>query len=336
MSFAEVSALNSSSSNTANRAASEKSLSSHHHRRTNTLKSSATVDTLDELMYNSKQPTTNRSSSSAAENFVFTQELCIVSVLDPVKNVHVNLDEAIRGRLFDIATRMYYSPVSNAKLTLVEAIEQNVIKIKNTADFHVSYELVVDDVDKRTGQSFAKVVSIRFVVDSFTSDVVPLNVAVARSLVRIDAATNTATLVGSGGRVISLKKAYAQKRAFTQADVDENARGVDFRVYLARKASTGKVMSSRSALAKSWVSVDKRLYIDRTNDEELKFSQAIDMDLLILRVVDESEQDNSPQLDERKDVRVRAVAAAVNSAAVSSHGPLIRSKSSNVMLGSRA
>ncbi len=89
-------------------------------------------------------------------------------------------------------------------------------------------------------------------------------------------------------------------------------------MYLARKSTTGKVMSSRSALAKSWVSVDKRVYIDKMSEnEEFKFSQAIDMDLLILRVDDEVTQ---PSLEER----IKIVDA-------SGKHMLTRSKSSNVI-----
>jgi hypothetical protein len=276
-----------------------------------TLKSSATVDTLDDLLY-------SKPDAAKRENLIFTQELCILSVRDPVQGQNVTLDEAIRTGLFDIATRMYTSPLRpRQKLTLVEAIDQKLIEIKN-ADFHVSYDLVVDEVDRKTSRSYTRVVAIRFVVDSFTGDVVPLNVAVAKSLVRIDQ-SGQATLIG-GDRVMTLKRAYAAGLALTVADIDDNARKLNFKVYLARKSTTGKVMSSRSALAKSWVSVEKRVYIDKMSEnEEFRFSQAIDMDLLILRVEDESKVAPAEQ-------RLKVVDGS------GSRAPLVpRSKSNNVI-----
>ncbi len=191
--------------------------------RRTTLKSSATVDTLDDMLYSKEGR-----AEVKGESFIFTQELCILSVRDPAKDKNVSLDEAIRTGLFDIGTRMYTSPLNpRLKLTLIEAIDQKMIEIKNT-DFHVSYDLVVEELDRKTNKTFSKVAAIRFVVDSFTSDVVPLNVAVAKSLVRIDE-SGQASLIGNDG-VMSLKKAYANGLAFTVADIDENARKLNFKV----------------------------------------------------------------------------------------------------------
>ncbi len=50
-----------------------------------------------------------------------------------------------------------------------------------------------------------------------------------------------------------------------------------------RKSTTGKNMSLKSALAKSWVNTDRRVYIDKQLNEEMPFSQALDLDLVVLK-----------------------------------------------------
>ena len=41
-------------------------------------------------------------------------------------------------------------------------------------------------------------------------------------------------------------------------------------------------MSVKSALAKNWLNFDRRVYIDKQTNQEMPFSQAVDMDLLVL------------------------------------------------------
>ena len=41
-------------------------------------------------------------------------------------------------------------------------------------------------------------------------------------------------------------------------------------------------MSLKSALAKNWLNFGRRVYIDKQTNQEIPFSQAIDMDLLVM------------------------------------------------------
>ncbi len=112
----------------------------------------------------------------------------------------------------------------------------------------------------------------------------PLNVALSKNLVNLD----NLTLIGPN-KVIGLREAYQKGFAFTVQDIDQSSSSkkrrneVQLSVHLARKSTTGKAMSARSALAKNWLSIDRRVYIDKQNNQEYTFAQAIDMDLLVLR-----------------------------------------------------
>ena len=194
------------------------------------------------------------------------------------------MDEAVRDGLFELATHMYVTPGSGVKLSVIEAIDRRLIEIKDTS-FRTSYEL--EDS-----------IRIRFVVDSFTGDIVPLNIALARKLIKID--TKSATMLGEN-EVLTLGQAYTAGLAFTEYDLDGRGRAeLGLRVHLVRKSNNGRVMSLKSALVKGWISPERHVYVDKMarhkitggGYEEFRFSQAVDMDLLILRV-DAKEQRNN-------------------------------------------
>jgi hypothetical protein len=75
--------------------------------------------------------------------------------------------------------------------------------------------------------------------------------------------------------------------AFTVEDLNSpDSKRAKFNVQTVRKSTTGKNMSIKSALAKSWINVDRRLYIDKQLNEEMPFSQALDLDLIVLKAKD--------------------------------------------------
>lgn len=82
---------------------------------------------------------------------------------------------------------------------------------------------------------------------------------------------------------MSLKSAYCNHLALTVDDLDRpNSERAKFKVALVKKSTTGKNMSVKSALAKNWLNFDRRVYIDKQTNQEIPFSQAVDMDLLVL------------------------------------------------------
>ncbi len=80
-----------------------------------------------------------------------------------------------------------------------------------------------------------------------------------------------------------MKMAYAKYLALTVDDLDRpDSDRAKFKVAMVKKSTTGKNMSVKSALAKNWLNFDRRVYIDKQTNQEIPFSQAVDMDLLIL------------------------------------------------------
>jgi hypothetical protein len=99
-----------------------------------TVKSAAT--TIDSsLDYNSDQ-LFMYSNNNAIET---QNELEIESIYDPVKRENFNLEQAIHNGLFDIHMRMYNDLKNQRKLTLIEAVDQNLIKIKQNGKFLFNY-----------------------------------------------------------------------------------------------------------------------------------------------------------------------------------------------------
>lgn len=217
------------------------------------------------------------------------QDMGIQSVMDPDQQKYVELDEAIRKNLFNPLTRMYMAHDDQA-ISLVEAVDQQLIKMKQSK-LTTSIALVINDSKRK----FSSVVNIRYIVDSFTDDIVPVYQAVSRNLIKLDSANpGASSLVDSTGKVLSLEEAYKTGLALTTDDLDDNPRGLVLKIHLIKKSDTGKVMSLKTALVKSWLSVDRRVYIDKQNqNSEYKFSQAVDMDLIVMRV-DKSSAESGP------------------------------------------
>ena len=86
----------------------------------------------------------------------------------------------------------------------------------------------------------------------------------------------------------------------------DSKRAAKFVVQTVRKSTTGKNMSLKSALAKSWINLDKRMYIDKQLNEDMPFSQALDRDLIVLKARDER-VDN---LNESKNSRISRTRSA--------------------------
>lgn len=205
------------------------------------------------------------------------QQFKILSVLDPVKRKHLELDEAINTGLFDVGSAMYIDPRTKKRHTLVDAIDQGLLKIADK-DFRASYKLVIEENDRNFVKNISTL-SIRYVVDSFTQQIIPVNVAVSKKLVNLD----NGTYVGYE-KIISFKEAYDKFLVFTCDDLDEpESKRAKFRVVVVRKSTTGKNMSIKSSLAKNWLNIGRRIYIDKQTNQDIPFSQALDMDLLVLK-----------------------------------------------------
>ncbi|CAF0712708.1 unnamed protein product [Brachionus calyciflorus] len=224
-----------------------------------------------------------RSADSVSEDYLETsrvemgQQFDIISVLDPINREHLNLDQAIQTGLFDVSSAMYIDPRTKKRLTLVDAIDLNLIKIGDS-NFRPSYKLVIEEKDRNFVKNI-KTLSIRFIVDSFTNHVIPVNAAVKKKLLNLDNGTYV-----SNERIMNLKEAYDKFLAFTCEDLDSlESKRAKFRVAIIKKSTTGKNMSLKSALAKNWLNLDRRVYIDKQTNQEIPFSQAVDMDLLILK-----------------------------------------------------
>ena len=199
-------------------------------------------------------------------------ELKILSVLDPIRKDNMKLNEAIDAGIFDVNLTMYVDPRTNKRFTLPEAIEQNLIKIADS-NFRPSFKLTVNQDNQ------IKIISIRFIVDSFTKQIQPVNVAYNKKLINLE----NGTYVGYE-KIISLEEAYNKYLAFSCDDLDNiNSSRAKFKVVCVRKSTTGKNMSLKSALAKNWINLNRNVYIDKMINQEIYFSQAVDMDLLVLK-----------------------------------------------------
>jgi hypothetical protein len=201
-----------------------------------------------------------------------------VYILEPTKKTKLSLDEAIRLGIFDINSASYYDSTSNRKLTMVDAIDKGLIKISDK-NFHASYKIKeVHDENQKLIKN-VKSFSIRYIVDPFTNNIIPLNVAESKKLVNLE----NGTYIGSDS-IISLKEAFDKALAFTTEDIDQpESKRLKFKITSVKKSTTRKNMSLKSALAKNWINVDRRVYLDKQTNEELSFSQALDLELLEIK-----------------------------------------------------
>lgn len=205
------------------------------------------------------------------------QQFEILSITDVATKKSYDLESAIGLGVFDSETATYVNKLTNERLSLIEAIDQGLVSITDKT-FKTSYKLELDKVDKRTNKKISH--SIRYVVDPLTQDIVPVNVAYSKKLVDLD----------DGYYIdytkLTLKEAYQRCLILTKEDLDNpDSERARFNVVLARKSTNGKNMSVKSALAKNWLNIGRRVYIDKQTNEEIPFSQAVDMDLLVLRYV---------------------------------------------------
>ena len=104
------------------------------------------------------------------------------------------------------------------------------------------------------------------------------DIAVDKNLINLD----NGTYLGYE-KIITLKEAFDKCLALTVDDLDQpDSKRNKYKVAFVRKSTTGKNMSLKSALAKNWLNFGRRVYIDKQTNQEIPFSQAIDMDLLVL------------------------------------------------------
>lgn len=205
------------------------------------------------------------------------RQFIITGVLDPINRVLLELEDAIRIGLFDIDCAMYNDPRIQKKLTLVDAIDQGLIKIADET-FQASYKLTVEEENEKRYFKSLKTYSIRYIVHPITKQIVPLNIAVDKNLINLD----NGTYLGYE-KIITLKEAFDKCLALTVDDLDQpDSKRNKYKVAFVRKSTTGKNMSLKSALAKNWLNFGRRVYIDKQTNQEIPFSQAIDMDLLVL------------------------------------------------------
>ena len=54
-----------------------------------------------------------------------------MSILDPVKKEKLELDAAIQAGLFDIGRALYIDPRNKKQITMIDAIDQGLIKIED-------------------------------------------------------------------------------------------------------------------------------------------------------------------------------------------------------------
>ena len=233
---------------------------------------------LSETRQRSQSEKSKSTNEASNENFVeIGSQFNIVYILDPVKKTKVSLDEAISLGIFDINSATYYDSTANRKLTMVEAIDQGVVNISNK-NFQTSFKLKAA-TDNENLVKKVKTYSIRFIVDPFTNEIIPLNVANSKKLINLEKGT-----YNSSEKVISLKEAYDSYMALTTDDLDQpESKRAKFVVDSVRKSTTRKNMSLTSALAKNWINIGRRVYIDKQTNQEMSFSQAVDSDLLVLK-----------------------------------------------------
>jgi hypothetical protein len=233
---------------------------------------------------------------SLNNNWITNSEYVIISVRDPVRRIDLSLEEAIDCGLFDSNCGMYIMPHSNQHLSIVEAIDQRLLTIADKT-FKSSHMLTLynnttlnnnSDIARKINRIF-----IRFIVDTFNGQILPFNVAYRKGFVNIENETiKTNTFDGGDDKKMKFREAYYKYLALTDTDVDTNTfndynlennrRIVQFNVELVRKTTTGKSMSASSAAAKGWINMKRRTFIDKATTTELTWSQAIDMNLLVL------------------------------------------------------
>lgn len=153
----------------------------------------STYDNYDNFNY-------ENNNGGGGRSVEMSQQFEIVSVVDPVRKINLDLDEAIRSGLFDIASGMYNDTRTGKKLTMVDAIDSGLIKLSsNNANFRTSYKLQIEEFDR----NFVKHIhshTIRYVVDPFSREIVPVNIASLKGFVDVDAGT-----YNSSNRIISIK-----------------------------------------------------------------------------------------------------------------------------------
>lgn len=205
------------------------------------------------------------------------RQFIITAVLDTSNRVYLDMEEAIKIGIFDINSAMYINPKNEKRYTLVDAIDQGYVKIADE-NFRASYKLIMEEEHPRTLRKSIKTYPIRYIVHSITKQIIPINVASDNNLINV----NNGTYIGYE-KTLSIKQAYMKYLALTVDDLDRpDSDRAKFKVAMVKKSTTGKNMSVKSALAKNWLNFDRRVYIDKQTNQEIPFSQAVDMDLLVL------------------------------------------------------
>jgi len=252
---------------------------------------------------------TSKSNNLNESNLIKVgRQFVITGVFCPTKKIYFDLDDAIRNGLFDINSAMYIDSRSGQKHTLIDAIDQGFVKIADE-NFHASYKLIMEEENARTSRKVLKTYPLRYIVYAATKQILPINVAVENNLINLQAGTYL-----GGERPLTLRQAYSKCLALTVDDLDRpNSTRAKFKVVMVKKSTTGKNMSVKSALAKNWLNFDRRIYIDKQTNQEIPFSQAVDMDLLVLIANNNHKQETSIITEHNATLNVKKMSVINNS-----------------------
>jgi hypothetical protein len=237
--------------------------------------------------------------STSKESIKLGSQFRIVSILDPVKKEKLELDAAIQAGLFDIGRAIYIDPRNKKQITMIDAVDQGLIKIEDDKQStnklnktQSNEQPVKKEAAKQQQQTvLAKDIrtsSISYVLDPVNQNVIPMAQAIKRKLVDIE---NDSCFTFDG--IMTLRQAYEKGFALSADDLNRQSTNRQLQIVVdsVKKSTTGKSMTFKSALAKSWLNVNKNVYIDKKTNEEIPYSEAVNLGYLTLRV-GRAESDN--------------------------------------------
>jgi hypothetical protein len=234
-----------------------------------------------------KQSSMSRSTSkSSIKSFNETFEndenkFVITSVIDPLRKTELNIDQAVTRGLFDINSGMYVHPSTKEKLTMVDAIDQGLIKI--THNIQTSYNVNIDHENSNKTQTSKKTLSIRFVINTDKQLIIPINEAIDEGIVDMDKGI---FIDAQKRQKISLEKAYDEGLALTIDDINNSSSNrCNFKIDTVRNIKTGKEMTMKRAITKGWLDLERRIYYNKYLKQEIPISQALDMNLIVLKAL---------------------------------------------------
>jgi hypothetical protein len=210
-------------------------------------------------------------------------QIIVLSVVDPLGQLDLSIEDAIKQGLFDLNNAVYIDPRSRKRIPMIDAIDQGLIRVLGSQ--HQQSIKISVEKQNFNGNAHVKNIqtqSIRYVVDLTTNQIIPIAQAIKLNLVDLDKGflfnkkTNTAH---------KITLAYRKGLALTVDDLDNpQSDRCPFRVDVVRNCNTGKELTQKSALTRCWVSVPRRLYINKNSGQEIPLSKAVDMNLIALSI----------------------------------------------------